>query len=216
MPDAQKKLLIVGANNPEVVRLFECIQQKHPEWTLSGFLDDNPEKKGQYFMGHEIYGGCETVQQESFRDCYIANVVAKTCAARKDVADRLRNVGAKIINFIHPNVVLKYVTCGTGLYIQESVILQAHVNVKDDVSIHMGSLIGHETSIGEASFIAHGCTISGRVTISTGAYIGAGATILPNITIGEWSIVGAGAVVTKDVQPYTIVAGNPARFLREV
>ena len=48
------------------------------------------------------------------------------------------------------------------------------------------------------------------------ASIGSNATILCGITIGEGAIVGAGAVVTKDVPPYTIVVGNPARVLRKI
>jgi acetyltransferase-like isoleucine patch superfamily enzyme len=45
--------------------------------------------------------------------------------------------------------------------------------------------------------------------------IGINAVILPGVTIGESSIVGAGAVVTKDVDPYTVVAGVPAKFLKK-
>lgn len=48
------------------------------------------------------------------------------------------------------------------------------------------------------------------------AWIGAGATILPGVTIGENSVVGAGSVVTCDVEPNTIVAGNPARVIRKI
>jgi acetyltransferase-like isoleucine patch superfamily enzyme len=52
--------------------------------------------------------------------------------------------------------------------------------------------------------------------VSKGASIGSGSTILSNVTIGENAIVGAGSVVTKNVPPNTIVAGNPAKFLRFV
>ncbi|MGA3197754.1 MAG: acyltransferase [Terriglobales bacterium] len=55
-----------------------------------------------------------------------------------------------------------------------------------------------------------------RTTIKQGASIGSGATILCNITVGENAIVGAGSVVTKDVPANSIVAGNPAKFLRSV
>ena len=48
------------------------------------------------------------------------------------------------------------------------------------------------------------------------ASIGSNATILAGVTVGEGAIVGAGSVVTKDVPSYTIVAGNPARVLREI
>ena len=50
--------------------------------------------------------------------------------------------------------------------------------------------------------------------VKKGASIGSSATILCGITIGEGAIVGAGSVVTKDVPPDTVVAGNPARILK--
>jgi acetyltransferase-like isoleucine patch superfamily enzyme len=52
--------------------------------------------------------------------------------------------------------------------------------------------------------------------VKRGASIGSGATILARVTVGENAIVGAGAVVTKDVPANSIVAGNPARFLRSL
>jgi len=52
--------------------------------------------------------------------------------------------------------------------------------------------------------------------VKHGASIGSGATILADVVIGEGAIVGAGALVSRDVPPYTIVAGNPARVLRAV
>jgi acetyltransferase-like isoleucine patch superfamily enzyme len=52
--------------------------------------------------------------------------------------------------------------------------------------------------------------------VKKGASIGSGATILGNLTIGENAIVGAGSVVIKDVPANTIVAGNPARFIRHI
>ncbi len=52
--------------------------------------------------------------------------------------------------------------------------------------------------------------------VKKGASIGSGATILPNLVIGENALVGAGSVVTRDVPPDSIVAGNPARFVRSL
>ena len=52
--------------------------------------------------------------------------------------------------------------------------------------------------------------------IRKGASVGSSATILAGVTVGEGAIVGAGAVVTKDVPPWTIVAGNPAKVLRKI
>ncbi len=47
-------------------------------------------------------------------------------------------------------------------------------------------------------------------------WIGAGAIILNGITIGDGAVIGAGAIVTKDIEPYTIVAGNPAHKIKEI
>ena len=58
--------------------------------------------------------------------------------------------------------------------------------------------------------------ISKPVTIGRNVWIGANSTILPGITIGEMSVVAAGAVVTKDVPPYTLVAGVPARVVKSL
>lgn len=54
------------------------------------------------------------------------------------------------------------------------------------------------------------------VHIGKHAWIGAGATILPGVTVGENAVVGAGSVVTHDVEADTIVAGNPARFIKRI
>jgi len=54
------------------------------------------------------------------------------------------------------------------------------------------------------------------VRIKKGAWIAVGAIILPGVTVGEYSIVSAGSVVTKDVPPYSIVAGNPAELTAHI
>ncbi len=51
------------------------------------------------------------------------------------------------------------------------------------------------------------------ISIGAGAWVATGAIILPGVTIGEGAVVGAGAVVTRSVEPWTIVAGNPAKVI---
>ncbi len=54
------------------------------------------------------------------------------------------------------------------------------------------------------------------LTIKEGAWIGAGAILLFGVTIGKMSVVAAGSVVVKDVPPYTVVAGNPAKVIKKL
>ena len=58
--------------------------------------------------------------------------------------------------------------------------------------------------------------VDGKIRIENDAWIGAGVIILPNVNIGEFSVIGAGAVVTKDVPPYTVVAGVPAKTIKKI
>lgn len=59
-------------------------------------------------------------------------------------------------------------------------------------------------------------SLYGKVIVKKNSWIGTGAIILPDVTIGEGAVVGAGAVVTKDVPPYTVVAGVPAKIIKKM
>ena len=83
-----------------------------------------------------------------------------------------------------------------------------------------GSLIGHNVVL---ATINHDLLPSQKrknhyapITIGSNVWIGSNAVILPGVTIGEWAVVAAGAVVTKDVPPYTVVGGTPARIIKQV
>lgn len=76
--------------------------------------------------------------------------------------------------------------------------------------------IGHGVQVMRGTEIASGAVIAGEVTIGPFVRIGVGAVISPYITIGSGARIGAGAVVINDVPKYAVVAGNPARELREV
>jgi maltose O-acetyltransferase len=61
-----------------------------------------------------------------------------------------------------------------------------------------------------------GYTKIGRIDIGANCFLGDSSIVLPNVSIGPYSIVGAGSVVTKDIPPYTIAAGNPAKIISPV
>lgn len=59
-------------------------------------------------------------------------------------------------------------------------------------------------------------TGEGKVTIGDNVFVGVNAVIMRNVTVGSNSVIGAGAIVTKDVPPGVLVAGNPAKVIREL
>ena len=119
---------------------------------------------------------------------------------------------------------------GAFVEIQKNAVIGARCKISSHTFICEGVTIEDEVFVGHGVVFINDmdprATTVGRPQIESdwdmvqtrvcrGASIGSGAVILGNVTVGEDALVGAGAVVTKDVEPGTVVAGNPARFLRK-
>jgi len=84
------------------------------------------------------------------------------------------------------------------------------------IHIYTGAFIGHDAVISDYTTLAAQSIIGGRVLLEEGVHFGLNAVVREDLTIGKYSIIGMGAVVTKSVAAYDIVAGNPARKLRNL
>lgn len=111
--------------------------------------------------------------------------------------------------------------CGKNINLGKNVFINSGCRFQDQGGIFIGDgvLVGHNVII---ATLNHGFKPENRadlipapVRIGNKAWIGSGSIILPGITIGENAIVAAGSVVAKDVPANAVVAGNPARILRE-
>ncbi|MFO1205417.1 MAG: hypothetical protein U1E63_06765 [Burkholderiales bacterium] len=104
---------------------------------------------------------------------------------------------------------------GPGSYINALCSLGGGSRFGAFTFINRGASIGHHAVVGDFVSIGPGAVIAGHVTIGTGSVVATAATILPEITIGANAVVSAGAVVTQDVPSGCLVAGNPARIVRD-
>jgi UDP-2-acetamido-3-amino-2,3-dideoxy-glucuronate N-acetyltransferase len=134
--------------------------------------------------------------------------------------------GTRIWAFAH---VLKGAVIGSSCnicdntFIDPDVVIGDRVTIKGQVAIIDGMRIDDDVFIGpNASFTNDRFPRSRQpwrcegIVLERGATIGAGAIVLPGVSVGEGAMVGAGAVVTRDVPPFTVVMGNPARVVRAV
>jgi acetyltransferase-like isoleucine patch superfamily enzyme len=118
-----------------------------------------------------------------------------------------------------------------------SVVCTWHGDVilKDGASIGIGSIVIGPVLIGEGSACGQNCFIGGQshhyedisknflrqgvqteqVIIGKNVWVGANAVILPGVKIGDNSVVGAGSVIVEDVPAYSVVAGNPAKIIKQ-
>lgn len=111
---------------------------------------------------------------------------------------------------------------GKNISFGKNVFINAGCHFQDQGGIYIGDgvLIGHNVVLATAN---HALEPSKSrklnykpIIIRDNVWIGSNAVILQGVTVGEWAVVAAGAVVTKDVEPYTVVGGIPAKFIRKV
>lgn len=104
---------------------------------------------------------------------------------------------------------------GKNVFINHSVILSASggIEFEDGVSVAPGvriATINHDFNERHSKYTYK------KVVLKQNAWIGMNATICPGVTVGEYAVVAAGAVVTKDVPPYAVVGGNPAKVIKMI
>lgn len=100
------------------------------------------------------------------------------------------------------------VTIGSGVKVQNNVSIYEGVEIEDDVFI--GPSVVFTNVINPRAFVVRKNEYK-KTMVKKGATIGANATIVCGVTIGEYAMIGAGAVVTKDVEPYALMVGVPAK-----
>lgn len=131
---------------------------------------------------------------------------------------------------------------GIKARIEPGAIIRDQVEIGDNAVIMMGAVINIGSVVGEGTMIDMNAVLGGRATVGKNCHIGAGAVlagvieppsakpvvieddvviganavVLEGVTVGKGAVVAAGAVVVEDVEPYTVVAGTPARKIKDI
>ena len=141
-------------------------------------------------------------------------VIDENCVIGKDT---------KIWHFSHlmPNCVIgDRCNIGQNVVVSPEVILGNNVKVQNNVSIYTGVICEDDVFLGPSMVFTNVLNPRSAVNrrgqysktfVRKGATIGANATIVCGIEIGEYAFIGAGAVVLKNVKPYALLVGNPAK-----
>lgn len=132
--------------------------------------------------------------------------------------------GTKIWHFCHimPGARLgENCNIGQNVFIASGTIIGNGVKIQNDVSIYTGVILEDDVFLGPSMVFTNVTNPRSHVDrhgdyqttlVKRGATIGANATIVCGVTLGEYAFIGAGSVVTKNVPPYAMAYGNPARL----
>lgn len=131
--------------------------------------------------------------------------------------------GSKIWHFSHimPNAIIgENCNIGQNVVVSPNVILGNNVKVQNNVSIYTGVICEDDVFLGPSMVFTNVINPRSAVsrkneylktTVKKGVSIGANATIVCGNDLGEYCFIGAGAVITKEVQAYALMVGNPGR-----
>ncbi len=114
-------------------------------------------------------------------------------------------------NGMGPVKIGNHVFIGASNVIIGPVTLHDHIMTAQHVVM---SGLNHGFENVDIAFRYQPCTVS-EIIIHEGCWIGANVVITAGVTVGKYSVIGAGSVVTKDIPPYSMVAGNPAKLIRQ-
>ncbi|TMW73013.1 2,3,4,5-tetrahydropyridine-2,6-dicarboxylate N-acetyltransferase [Alteribacter natronophilus] len=133
----------------------------------------------------------------------------------------MKNIKARI----EPGAIIRdQVEIGDGAVIMMGASINIGSVVGEGTMIDMNVVMGGRATVGKNCHIGAGSVLAGvieppsaqPVVVEDGVVVGANAVILEGVTVGAGSVVAAGAIVTEDVPPNSVVAGTPARVIKEI
>lgn len=213
-----KKELIIWGGTGNFKVLCELLEE---QYHITGYFDNDPDIPKAYrgipCLGDQsAFTKWVSSRSETEKPHFIVSIGPGHGKIRLQIHRELQEHGLRPITAIHRTA---FVAGNASVGLGSQVYAQAAVCV--DTIIEAGCIINtrasvdHECRIETGATVGPGATLAGLVRVGPYADIYTGAVVFPRVVIGEGAIVGAGTVVHKDVDPYTVVVGNPARVIKK-
>ena len=214
----KKKLIVIGGHGSGEIAMsvFAEVNRITDEWILAGFLTDIVEP-GSYLGQYKVLGPSEAILDYVNQGYYIHYALHLNAKNKEERVNRFRAYDVPLeqnATAIHPRAYIDPSTrIGFGCVLCANVCTSFAPQIGNFIHLYTNSFVGHDSQVGDFTTIAAHSVIGARNLIREGAHIGLNSTTKEDVTIGRYAIAGMGSVITKNVDDYAVVAGNPARLL---
>lgn len=200
-------ILGTGVHAGEMIEIVRRVNAAAPTWNLLGLVaDEDAAARAEELNGAPILGTRRDLGR--FPDALFVpcNEWRKPVGVPRE----------RLTSLIDPtSFVSRTASIGAGCVLYPGCFVGLNAVLGDGVFALAGCVINHDVHLADEVVLASGVLIAGGVRVEKGCYLGQGCSIRQNLRIGRGSLVGMGSVVVHDVPPGIVVAGNPARKLRD-
>ncbi len=203
-----------GGNAREAVATIEALNATGQGIEVCGFLDDKYDEITR--AKHPMLGGRTAWSQWRGRAKLLAAPGGpSTYLGRQQLIESFEADSEDWAQIVDPSArVASSAHIGFNTMVQANCFIGVDSKVGNHCVLLPCTVVSHDSVVGDHTMTGAHTSISGGVMIGRNCYIGAGSTIHQGLTIGEGALLGIGSNVIRDVPPFAVVAGNPARVLR--
>jgi len=212
-----RSLVVLGAKEHAKV-MVATLEDSTNGWKVVGFLDDNPALRGTTLLDRPVLGPLSMLEELAGSGTVQGALIGVSCGhmpLRAKLFARAVGLGLDVPTVISPAAfVHRTATVGRGGAVLAGAIVHAFATVGQNFVAYSNAVVEHECVLGDNVYLGPNVSFCANCQVGANTFIATGASVIcPRL--GSDVIVGAGAAVVDDVPDGSVVAGVPARVLRQ-